>query len=202
FLDNTYLNKNADPYKDLSGRLRFTWQPTDKVTGDFRYSTSNIDTTALYFVINNDYGFGSAATGVHVSGDQYNNPNYTGVPIRVNNPGEGIKNADQVSMKWDIKGAGGTFTSITSYDALDEILTGAAFDFRPPPQSFNVLIGPFIQPTTCTPGTQTSVFYPCANVPLADQQRAATTDWNQSQYLNVRTTSQEFRYSSDMGDKF
>jgi iron complex outermembrane receptor protein len=136
-------------------------------------------------------------TGVNVSGNQYNNPNYTGVPIRANNPGEGIKNADQVSMKWDIKGKGGTFTSITSYDALDEILTGDAFDFRPPPQSFNVLIGPFIAPGSCA-----VTFYSCANVPLADQQRATVTDWNQSQYLNVRTTSQEFRYTSDMGDKF
>ncbi|HUL83437.1 MAG TPA: TonB-dependent receptor [Gammaproteobacteria bacterium] len=197
YLDNTALNQKADPYKDTSGRIRFTWDPSDKVSGDFRYSASHIDTTALYFVINNDYGFGSAATGVHVSGDQYNNPNYTGVPIRVNNPGEGIKNADQVSMKWDIKGAGGTFTSITSYDALDEILTGDAFDFRPPPQSFNVLIGPFIAPTSCA-----VTFYPCATVPLVDQQRASVTDWNQSQYLNVKTTSQEFRYASDMNGQF
>ncbi len=197
FLDNTYLNQKADPYKDFSGRLRFTWDPTDKISGDFRYSASHIETTALDFVINNDYGLGSGLTGVNVSGNQYNNPNYTGVPIRVNNPGEGIKNADQLSMKWDIKAARGTFTSITSYDALDEILTGDAFDFRPPPQSFNVLIGPFIQPTSCA-----VAFYSCATVPLADQQRATVTDWNQSQYLNVRTTSQEFRYASETSGKF
>jgi len=172
YIENTYLNKDADPYKDTSGRIRFTWDPSDKVSGDFRYSASHIETTALYFVINNDYGLGSAITGVNVSGNQYNNPNYTGVPVRVNNPGEGIKNADQVSMKWDIKGAGGTFTSITSYDALDEILTGDAFDFRPIPQSLFEIFG--------FPGG----------------------DENQSQYLNVRTTSQEFRYSSDMSDKF
>jgi len=195
YLEDTALNTKADPYKDTSGRLRFTWQPSDSVTGDFRYSASHINTTALYFVINNDYGLGPAATGVNVSGDQYNNPNYTGVPIRANVLGEGIKNADQVSMKWDIKGAGGTFTSITSYDALDEILTGDAFDFRPLPQSFNQLIGPFIV------GFEVP-FYSTANVPAADQTRAFTTDWNQSQYLNVRTTSQEFRYTSDMGDKF
>jgi len=197
FLQNTYLNDKADPYKDFSGRVRFTWDPSDKVSGDFRYSASHIETTALYFVINNDYGLGPGLTGVNVSGNQYNNPNYTGVPIRVNNPGEGIKNADQLSMKWDIKGDHGTFTSITSYDALDEILTGDAFDFRPPPQSFNVLIGPFIAPGSCA-----VAFYSCATVPLVDQQRATVTDWNQSQYLNVRTTSQEFRYASDMSGKF
>jgi len=187
FLDNTALNQKADPYKDFSGRLRFTWEPTDKVTGDFRYSASEINTTALYFVINNDYGLGPALTGVNVSGNQYNNPNYTGVPIRVNNPGEGIKSADQLSMKWDIKADHGTFTSITSYDALNEILTGDAFDFRPENQSFNQLIlGPFLTP----PGLPANIT------------RALNTDWNQSQYLSVRTTSQEFRYASDTSGKF
>jgi len=63
YLDNTYRNDKADPYKDFSGRLRFTWDPTDKVSGDFRYSASHIDTTALYFVINDDYGLPPSATG-------------------------------------------------------------------------------------------------------------------------------------------
>jgi iron complex outermembrane receptor protein len=179
--------------------LRFTWQPSDNVTGDFRYSASHIDTTALYFVINDDwteFGVPAGASGVTVTGTP-NDPNDTSVPIRVNNPGEGLKNADQVSMKWDIKGSHGTFTSITSYDALDEILTGDAFDFRPPSQSFNELLGLYTQaPASCA-----VAFYPCANASLADQVTAETTDWNQSQYLNVRTTSQEFRYSSDTDGK-
>ena len=192
YLDNTYLNQKADPYKDTSGRVRFTYNPNDNVSGDFRYSASHIDTTALYFVINDDYGLGSALTGVTINGTP-NDPNDTSVPIRVNNPGEGIKNADQVSMKWDIKGSHGTFTSITSYDTLDEILTGDAYDFRPIGQSFNELVlGPFvINPIEAQfPGTFT-----------ADQLRAYNSDWNQSQYLNVKTTSQEFRYSSDTDGK-
>jgi iron complex outermembrane receptor protein len=85
-----------------------------------------------------------------------------------------------------VKGDNGTFTSITAYDDLDEILTGDAFDFRPPPQSFNVLIGPFLYPPT----------FP-ANV-----LRGLTTDWNQSQFLEVETYSQEFRYTSDEDGKF
>src|SRR3954467_3953904 len=90
YLDNTYLHDQADPLKDLSGRVRFTWQPSDNVTGDFRYSTSQIDTTALYFVINDDYGLPASATGgIHINGP-HNDPNDTSVPIRVNNPGEGI----------------------------------------------------------------------------------------------------------------
>jgi iron complex outermembrane recepter protein len=189
YIDNEYLNQKADPYQDTSGRLRFTWEPSDKVTGDFRYSMSHIDTTALYFVINSNTGGPPASTGITIPPGAENNPNYTGVPVKVNNPGEGIKNADQVSMKWDIKGDRGTFTSITSYDALDEILTGDAFDFRPPPQSFNqVVLGPF-------------VIAPIAGFLPPNVVRALSTDWNQSQYLNVRTTSQEFRYASNTSGK-
>jgi iron complex outermembrane receptor protein len=188
YLDNTYLNEKADPYKDLSGRLRFTWEPNDNVSGDFRYSKSHIDTTALYFVINNDYGFPPSVTGVDITGPA-NDPSDTSVPIRVNNPGEGIKNANEISMKWDIKSDRGTFTSITSYDELDEILTGDAYDFRPPSQSFNeVLLGPIINKPN-------EPFEP-ANVI-----RALNTDWNQSQYLKVTTKSQEVRYASPTDGK-
>jgi len=191
YLDNTFLHDKADPMTDLSGRVRLTWQPNDNVSGDFRYSASHIDTTALYFVINDDYGFPPAATGgIHINGP-HNSPNDTSVPIRVNNPGEGIKNANQVSMKWDVKGDGGTFTSITSYDALDEILTGDAFDFRPLGQNFNqLLLGPIIAPT-----------FPFYGFLSPDEIRAYNSDWNQSQYLSVRTTSQEFRYASDLDGK-
>jgi iron complex outermembrane receptor protein len=189
YLDNTYLHDQADPYTDFSGRVRLTWQPNDNVTGDFRYSASHIDTTALYFVINDDYGFPASATGgIHINGP-HNSPNDTSVPIRVNNPGEGIKNANQVSMKWDVKGNRGTFTSITSYDALDEILTGDAFDFRPLGQNFNqLLLGPIINK-------------PFEGFEPPNVVRALNSDWNQSQYLSVRTTSQEFRYASDTGNK-
>ena len=185
YLDNTYLNTEADPYKDTSARVRFTYEPSDNVSGDFRVSYSNIDTTALYFVINNDYGLPPSVVGVD-PGTPLNDPSDTSVPIRVNNPGEGIKEMKGFSMKWDVKRDSGTFTSITSYDDLDEILTGDAFDFRPPPQSFNQLIGPFLYPPT----------FP-ANV-----LRGLTTDWNQSQFLSVETYSQEFRYTSNEDGKF
>jgi iron complex outermembrane recepter protein len=185
YLDNTFLNTEADPYKDTSARVRFTFEPSDNVSGDFRVSYSKIDTTALYFVINNDYGLPPSVVGVD-PGVPANDPSDTSVPIRVNNPGEGIKEMNGFSMKWDVKADNGTFTSITSYDDLDEILTGDAFDFRPPPQSFNVLIGPFLYPPT----------FP-ANV-----LQGLTTDWNQSQFLEVKTYSQEFRYTSDEDGKF
>ncbi|HLF10784.1 MAG TPA: TonB-dependent receptor, partial [Gammaproteobacteria bacterium] len=184
FRKNQYLNERADPYTDTSARVRFMWEGSDNVTGDFRYARSKIDTTALHFVINNDFGFG-AINGI--STPVPNDVNDTSVPIRVNNPGEGIKESDEVSMKWDItSGNGGTFTSITAYDDLNEILTGDAFDFRPLGQTFNeLLLGPIILPTL--------PFYPFLS---PDEIQGNSMDWNQSQYLEVSSVSQEFRYTS------
>jgi iron complex outermembrane receptor protein len=63
-------------------------------------------------------------------------------------------------------------------------LTGDAFDFRPIGQSFNDLIlGPFI-------------IAPIAGFLTPDQVRGNSTDWNQSQYLEVSSLSQEFRFTS------
>src|SRR5262245_16215708 len=190
YLENTFLNTEADPYQDTSARVRFTYAPNDNVSGDFRVNYSKIDTTALYFVINNDYGFPPSVVGIDVTGPP-NDPSDTSVPIRVNNPGEGIKEMKGLSMKWDVKGGnGGTFTSITSYDDLEEILTGDAFDFRPPPQSFNELIlGPFI-------------IAPIAPFLPPNVVQGNSMDWNQSQFLDVESYSQEFRYASNEDGDF
>lgn len=187
FRENEFLNDKADPYKDISARVRFTWEPNDNLKGDFRYARSDIDTTALYFVINDDQrtlgsfvGVPNAneLSGVTVAPADVNNVNYTGVPILVNNPGEGLKDMDEVSMKWDYTTDAGTFTSITAYDDLHELLTGDAFDFRPLGRSFN------------------EIFFPVFNgqPPLTDSPFFG--DWNQAQYLEVSTYSQEFRFTS------
>jgi iron complex outermembrane receptor protein len=187
FRDNEFTGDKADPYQDTSGRVRFTWEPNDNVTGDFRYARSDIETTALYFVINDDWrGLGSFVGvpnpgqyhGLTVAPADVNNVNYTGVPIRVNNPGEGLKDMDEVSMKFDVATDAGTFTSITAYDDLHELLTGDAFDFRPLGQSFN------------------EIFFPVFNgfPPLTPNPFFG--DWNQAQYLEVSSYSQEFRFTS------
>jgi iron complex outermembrane receptor protein len=190
YLDNEYLNEKADPYRDTSARVRFDWRPSDRVTGDFRAAYSKIDTTALYFVINDDWrtlgsfvGVPNAneLAGVTVPTADVNNSNYTGVPILVNNPGEGIKEMKEASLKFDVTSDAGTFTSITAWDDLNEILTGDAFDFRPIGRSFN------------------EIFFPVFNglPPLSP----GFTDWNQSQYLEVSTVSQEFRFTSPAEDR-
>ncbi|HSC16009.1 MAG TPA: TonB-dependent receptor plug domain-containing protein, partial [Gammaproteobacteria bacterium] len=187
FRENEFLGDNADPYKDISGRVRFTWEPNDNLTGDFRYARSDIETTALHFVINDDWrglgGFVGVPNpgqyhGLTVAPADVNNVNYTGVPIRVNNPGEGLKDMDEVSMKWDVATDAGTFTSITAYDDLHELLTGDAFDFRPLGQSFN------------------EIFFPVFNGQPPLTANPFFGDWNQAQYLEVSNYSQEFRFTS------
>ena len=99
FRENEFLDDKADPYQDTSARVRFTWEPNDNLTGDFRYARSDIETTALHFVINDDCGRSAASSAcrtrpisrLDVAPADVNNVNYTGVPIRVNNPGEGIE---------------------------------------------------------------------------------------------------------------
>jgi iron complex outermembrane receptor protein len=194
FLENEFLHDQADPYKDVSGRVRFTWQPNDKVSGDFRYARSEITTTALDFVINDDQRtLGSfvgvpnpnVLSGVTVAPADVNNSNYTGVPILVNNPGEGLKDMDEVAVKFDVTTDKGTFTSITAYDDLHELLTGDAFDFRPIGRSFNEIFFPRFQNPQLPPLTPSPFF----------------GDWNQSQYLEVSTYSQEFRFTSPATDR-
>ena len=104
--------------------------------------------------------------------------NYTGVPILVNNPGEGLKDIDEVSIKFDVATDAGTFTSITAYDDLHEMLTGDAFDFRPLGRSFN------------------QIFFPVFNGQPPLTNNPFFGDWNQAQYLEVSSYSQEFRFTS------
>ncbi len=187
FRKNQFLRERADPYKDTSARVRFMWEPNDRVTGDFRYARSDIETTALHFVINDDWrGLGgfvgvpnaNQLAGVTVAPSDVNNVNYTGVPILVNNPGEGLKDIDEVSIKFDVATDAGTFTSITAYDDLHEMLTGDAFDFRPLGQSFN------------------EIFFPVFNGQPPLTNNPFFGDWNQAQYLEVSSVSQEFRFTS------
>jgi iron complex outermembrane receptor protein len=185
YLENAFLNDEADPFEDLSARAKLLWRPNESFLADARLSASQIDTTALYFVINNDFGL-SAVNGLTVPTP--NDTNDTSVPIRVNNPGVGRKDMVNASVKLDYTTGRGTLTAITAYDDLEELLTGDAFDFRPLGESFNEnVLGPFvINPVEAMfPGTFTP-----------DQLRGFNTDWNQSQWLTVESVSQEIRFTS------
>jgi iron complex outermembrane receptor protein len=150
WIDNPYLGEEADPFTDTSVRLRLIGDPNDRLRWDARVYDSEVETQALYFNI-------------------VGNANDTSLPVRVNNPGINDRELSQVSFKLDYELDSATFTSITSIDSVEEILTGDNFDFLPITESFVYNLGFFI-------------------------------DLAQSQFLDVDTTSQEFRFTSS-GDE-
>lgn len=116
YIDNPFLGEEADPFEDISGRARLVWEPSDSVTADLRLSGSRVDTQALYFNITES-------------------ANDTSLPVRVNNRGTNERDMYSASLKLDFRSSAGTFTSITAYDQLEEILTGDQFNFLPIPES-------------------------------------------------------------------
>jgi len=125
YIDNTYLGEKADPYKDVSARARLIWEPNDRLKTDARIYYSQLDTQALYFnIVDDPYNF--------ILGDVNN----TSLPVRVNNPGENGRDLGQLAFKLDYTTDVGTLTSITSFDSVEEILTGDAFDFLPITDSY------------------------------------------------------------------
>src|SRR3984885_13592172 len=51
YLENVYLDRKADPYRDYSGRLRLLWDAADNFTADLRLMYDKAQTTAYYFII-------------------------------------------------------------------------------------------------------------------------------------------------------
>jgi len=116
YINNPHLGEEADPFKDISGRLKLLWQPNEDFKADLRFYISEVDTQALYFNITE-------------------NVNDTSLPVRVNNPGSNERNLQGFSLKMDYETHLGTLTSVTAYDELDELLTGDQFDFLPNSES-------------------------------------------------------------------
>lgn len=153
FIDNPFLGEEADPYRDTAvrGNLLFDFGGGWEI--DLRASADFLRTQALYFNIVTDV-------------------NDTSLPVRVNNAGQNDRDIYNVAAKISYEGEHFTATSITSYDSLEEILTGDAFDFLPIPESFFFNLFEFL----FGPGNG--------------------FDLNQSQFLDVEAVSQELRFES------
>ena len=111
-IDNPHLGEEADPFEDLSGRAKLLWEPNDSMKADLRVYVSQVDTQALYFNIT----------------EQVDD---TSLPVRVDNHGVNERDLAGASLKLDFDLGGGTLTSITAYDEIEELLTGDQFDFLP-----------------------------------------------------------------------
>lgn len=156
FIPNTFLGEDADPSQDFSLRANLLVDATDRVTFDLRGSLNQLRTQALYFNIVSDV-------------------NDTSLPVRVNNPGQNDRDIYNVALKATYEGNNAVLTSVTSYDTLEEILTGDSFDFLPIPESFFFNLFE-------------SLFGPGNGF-----------DLNQSQFLDVKALSQELRLASPDG---
>lgn len=159
YIQNPYLGEEADPFKDTSTRLRLLWEPNDRLSADARLYYSEIETQALYFNI------------VGPPSEVPLDVNNTSLPVRVNNPGMNDRDLGQLSLKLDYETDTGTLTSITSFDQVEEILTGDQYDFLPIEESVFFRFG-------------------IPNTPFND-------DMAQSQYLDVDTWSQDLRFTSN-----
>ena len=175
YLENTYLNTKADPYKDWSGRLRLLWRPSDQWTADLRFYGSYVDTTAYYYVIPR-----SDEANPFTSFTTPPNANDVTSPIQTNNLGTDTRSVSDIALKLDYAAGPGTFTSITDWDHTKEIDTGDAYDFRPIP---------------------TSIAYNCPLCFVAPPGPTAAQggpfDLSQSQFIDVTTWSQELRFTSN-----
>jgi iron complex outermembrane receptor protein len=176
YLENTYLNTKADPYKDWSGRVRLLWRPSDQLTADLRFYGNYVDTTAYYYIIPR-----SDEANPFTSFSTPPNANDVTSPIQTNNLGTDTRQVTDIALKLDYAAGGGTFTSITDWDHTKEIDTGDAYDFRP---------------------ITASIFYNCPTclglppgLPTAAQ--GGPFDLSQSQFIDVTTYSQELRFTSN-----
>ena len=168
FLENTYLDRKADPYKDYAGRLRLLWKPTDEFSADLRAYRDRVDTTAYYYIIPR-----TSESNVFSSGTVFDANDITS-PIQTNNLGTDNRDITDIALKLDYSAGYGTFTSITDYDETREIDTGDAFDFRP---------------------VTTSLLYlATAGIPAA---LGGPFDESQSQFVFEKTWSQELRFTSN-----
>lgn len=117
FLDNTYLNTKADPVTDTSLRMKLLWDVNDHMSADFRLSYSDLDTTALYFVIDAE-------------------ADDTDLDIRTNNRGNNQREFLSSSLKLEWTSDAGSVIAITAYDDLTESLSGDQFSFTPRGESY------------------------------------------------------------------
>jgi iron complex outermembrane receptor protein len=96
YLENTYLDRKADPYKDYSGRLRLLWQPSDQWSADLRLYRDHVDTTAYYYIIPRDDESNPFSTFTTPP-----NANNITSPIQTNNMGSDTRDITDAAFKLD-----------------------------------------------------------------------------------------------------
>ncbi|HEX4151464.1 MAG TPA: TonB-dependent receptor [Steroidobacteraceae bacterium] len=169
YLQNVYLDRKADPYRDYSSRIRLVWKPADEFSADLRFAYDLTETTAYYFVIPR-----SDAANPYSDFTTPGNANDTTSPIQTNNLGTDNRTILDTALKLDYSPGYGTLTAISDYNHTKEIDTGDAYDFRPVTTSVEYAI--------------TGTYVPAS--------LGGPFDESQSQFIDVQTWSQELRFTS------
>ncbi len=146
--------RDVDPVENTNARLSFLYDPTPQFSIDVRFAADILRTRALYYVVN-DFG-----------DPEFNDPNSVSRPINLNNSGINERDIYDAAVKLTYDASYGTWTSITGFNSVEEILTGDGYPFDPFGES--------------------RVFF----------------DFNQSQFLDVDTITQELRFSSPSEGRF
>ena len=178
YLQNVYLDRKADPYRDYSGRLRLLWTPADNFSADLRLMYDKAETTAYYFIIPR-----SVEANPFSDFTTPGNANDTTSQIQNNNLGTDNRDILDVALKLDYNLAYGTVTAITDFNHTKEIDTGDAYDFRPVTASDNYALTSFVGP-------------------LPTPAQGGPFDESQSQFIDVKTVSQELRFTSPVVNGF
>jgi iron complex outermembrane receptor protein len=175
YLENTYLDKKADPEEDYSARLRLLFKPADAFSADFRFLYNQVNTTAYYYVIPR-----SDEANVFSSFTTPPNANNVTSPIQTNNLGMDHRGVTDAALKLDFNPGYGTITATTDYNHTREIDAGDAYDFRPVATS--IAYNDFF------------TFVPSS--------LGGSLDESQSQFIDEKTYSQEVRFTSLKTDGF
>ena len=172
YLENTYLHQKADPETDLNALLKFRWKPTDKFTADLRLSGDRLWTQGF------DYNI------VYYGGLNFNAgppyPNYT----QFQTP-----DVNNTSVPIQVNNPGKDNRAIYDASLKMDYDTGAG--------TLTSISGYNLTKEIIT--GDAFDFLPPAESLL---HLFAGYDQNQSQFLRVRTLTQELRFTSPATERF
>ncbi|MDA5194156.1 TonB-dependent receptor [Govanella unica] len=158
YFHNTTTGDKVDNYEDFSARGMLKWNVTENLTADVRASVARANGGALNYVFQPAIlDANGANSGFDFTKGDANDVTRT---FTANNRGYNNRKIDELSLKLDYDADFATFTSISSYNKLNERSLGDMFPYT------------------------------------ASANPAYLTDGTQTQYLDVKAWSQEFRITS------
>jgi len=122
FLENIFLNKKVDYYRNAIVRGRLIFKPTDTLKIDYRISYDRTHAGDLYFKRNNvdANGYYIYYPTIKSTAAIPGSPDDTGPPLNSNVDGDGLRRMFNTSLKIDLETPIGTLTSTSSYDWVHE----------------------------------------------------------------------------------